>query len=95
MVCYLLQERELLGYVLCTVLILAEGQSFFIVQASAGELIHQGAVTRHGQSHSNGEGLLFRHGCRGLHHSRDPPLQSSHRGLEIWEAMFRAIKTSC
>lgn len=58
----LLQEGELLGYVLCAVFILAEGESLLAVQADVREIIHQGAVARHRQSRSYGEGLVFRHG---------------------------------
>ena len=73
---YLLQEGELLGYVLRTVLILAEGESLLTVQADVGEVVHQGAVTRHRQGCCDGEGLVFRQGCRGLHYSGESPLRS-------------------
>lgn len=69
MCAYLLQEGELLGYVLCAVFILAERESLFTVQADVGEVIHHGAVARHRQGCSNGEGLLFRQGCRRLNYS--------------------------
>lgn len=72
---YLLQEGELLGYVLSAVLVLAEGEPLLAVQADVGEVVHHGAVARHRQGRGNGEGLLFGQGCGGLHHSREPPLE--------------------
>lgn len=66
---YLLQEGELLGYVLCAVFILTEGEPLLTVQADVGEVVHHGAVARHRQGCGNGEGLLFRQGCGGLHYS--------------------------
>lgn len=66
---HLLQEGELLGYVLCAVFILAEGEPLLTVQADVGEVVHHGAVARHRQGRGDGEGLLLRQGCRGFHHS--------------------------
>lgn len=37
---YLLQEGELLGYVLCAVFILAEGELLLAVQADTGKVVH-------------------------------------------------------
>lgn len=37
---YLLQEGELLGYVLCAVFALAEGELLLAVQADTGKVVH-------------------------------------------------------
>lgn len=79
---YLLQEGELLGYVLRTVFILAEGESLLTLQADVGEVIHHGAIERHRQGCSDGEGLLFRPGRRGLHYSGESPLKGRERERE-------------
>lgn len=47
---YLLQEGELLGYVLGTVFILAEGESLLTLQADGRKVVHQGVVPGHGQA---------------------------------------------
>ncbi len=78
---YLLQEGELLGYVLCAVFILAEGEPLLTVLAGVGEVIHHGAVAGHRQGRGDGEGLLFRQGCRGLHYSWESPLRIWERDL--------------
>lgn len=72
---YLLQQGELLADVLCAVFVLAEGEWLLTVQADVGEARHQGAVERHRQRRGDGEGLVFRQGCRRLHHSRESPLK--------------------
>lgn len=86
---YLLQEGELLGYVLCAVFILAEGKSLLTVQADVGQVIQHGAVARHRQGSCDGEGLLFRQRGRRLHYPRKPPLKSlrnrcDERGYMLW-----------
>lgn len=85
---HLLQEGELLGYVLCAALILAEGESLLTVQADAGEVIHHGAVARHRQGCGNGEGLLFGQRCRRLHYSWESPLKSWERDVTREDKRF-------
>lgn len=80
---YLLQDGELLGDVLSAALILAEGDPL-----PGGEVIRQGAGAGHGQGRSNGEGLVFRHGCRGLHHPGECPLKNQKRDLTREDALL-------
>lgn len=67
---HLLEKGELLGDVLRAVLIFAEGDPLFALQASVGEV-----VARHGQHGGNGEGLLLRQGGRRLHGPWESPLK--------------------
>ena len=82
----LLQQCELLCGLLCAVFTVAEGEALITTEASAGQVIHQGAVVRHGQGRRDGEGLLFGQGHRWLHHPGDPPLKHLKRILydQVW-----------
>lgn len=68
---YLLQESELLGNVVSTVFILAEGEMLCVCDTAVCE----GAEGGHRQRCSDGEGLLLGQGHRGLHHSGKSPLK--------------------
>lgn len=76
---HLLKKGELLGNVLCAVFIFAEGDSLLAVHGGSGEVVHQGAVARHGQGCGNGKGLLFWQGSRRLHCSWESPLKGPGR----------------
>lgn len=67
---HLLEKGELLGDVLRAVLIFAEGDPLFTLQAGVREV-----VARHRQHRSNGEGLLFWNGGRRLHCFWESPLK--------------------
>lgn len=87
---YLLQESELLGDVLCTAFIPAEGESLLTTQRDAGAIIRQGAVARHRQGCCYAKGL--RQGRSRLHHSWDSPLKCTN--INPINANLRNVQTT-